>query len=115
MDGEFPAHAAPFNVQLDVLTCSFLEFLELNLHHPGIVASQVVTLNPVIAAPFLARDRFFGFGLRVDFRLFGASLGSRFGLLDLFEPCGGCGRSDGGGSCSREFVAVVGVDEVSCG
>lgn len=115
MDGEFSSHAAPFNVQLDVLTSSFLEFLELNLHHPGIVASQVVTLNPVITAPLLARDRFFGFRIRVDFRLFGASISSRFGLLDLFEPCGGCGRTDGGGSCSCEIVAVVGVDEVSCG
>ena len=114
MDGEFSSHATPFNVQLDVLTSSFLEFLELNLHHPGIVASQVVTLNPVIAAPLLARDRF-GFGLRVDFRLFGASFSSCFGLLDLLEPCGGCGRTDGDGSCSREIVAVVGVDEVSCG
>ena len=113
MDGEFSSHATPFNVQLDVLTSSFLEFLELNLHHPGIVASQVVTLNPVIAAPFLARERFFGF--RFDFGFFGASLGSRFGLLDLLEPCS---RADGGGSCgscSREFVAVVGVDEVSRG
>ena len=72
-----------------------------------------MTLNPVIAAPLLARDRFFGF--RLDFRFFGATFGSRFGLLDLLKPCG---RADGDGSCgscSREFVAVVGVDEVSRG
>ena len=100
MDGEFPAHAAPFNVQLDVLTSSFLEFLEPTLHRPCIVASQVVTLNPVIAALFLGRSRFFGF-FRFGFRLFGASFSSRFGLLDLFEPYGGCGRTDGDGSCSR--------------
>ena len=84
---------------------SFLEFLELILHRPGIVASQVVTLNPVIAAPILARDRFFDF--RLDFRFFGASLSSRFGLLDLLEPFGGRDRTDGGGSCctcSRELV-----------
>ena len=84
--------------------------MELILHRPGIVASQVVTLNPVVAAPLLAWHRFL-VGVFDDVRFFGASLGSRFCLLDLLEPCGGCDRTDGGSS-SR---AVVGVDEVSRG
>ena len=93
------------------IVASFRKFLELILHCPGIVASQVVTLNPVISAPLLARDRFFGFSVD-EFGFFGASLSSRFGLLDLL-PCGRVWNDGGGGgSCSR---AVVLVDEVSGG
>ena len=86
--------------------------MELGFQDPGIVASQIVAMDPVVAAPLLARDMLFGF--RLDFRLFGATLGSRFGLFDLFEPCD---RADGDGSCdncSCEIAAIV-VDEVSRG
>lgn len=99
----FNGNLCGLGLSLSWTVASFFAFLEPDLH--CIATHLVVTINPVFAASLLAPHGFF-WGLFGFFGFFGTSLGSRFGLLDLFKHGDRCSRT-AVGSCSRHLVVVV--------